>query len=57
MFLLRNYTIDAKLTFPYQIRMEYGGHFTVFGQKMTVKSGPEKNIFEIFPCSKPIWAQ
>ena len=35
----------------YVLKMEYVSKINIFGLKMMVKSGLEKNIFEIPPCA------
>ena len=37
----------------YVLKMEYVSKSNIFGLKMLVKSGLEKNAFEIPPCAKP----
>ena len=39
----------TNLTTVYPVQMEYGWNFSIFGLKMMVKSGLEKNIFDIPP--------
>ena len=33
------------------VKMEYGPEISIFGLKYMIKSGIEKNIFEILPCA------